>query len=49
MHEIHFQGITVILRAIKDIDDDEAYGELVPKHVVRIHLISYSCTPHFDL
>ena len=50
MHEIHFQGITVILRAIEDdIDDEEAVGELMPPHVVRIALISYSCTPHFDL
>ena len=49
MHEIRFQGTTVILRAIQDINDDEAYGELVLPHVVRIALISYSCTPHFDL
>ena len=42
MHEIRFQGITVILRAI---DDDKAVGELIPLHVVRIPLISYSCTP----
>ena len=44
MHEIRFQGITVLLRAIQDINDDEAYGELVLPHVVRIALISYSCT-----
>ena len=45
MHEIHFLGITVILRAIEDdIDDDEAVGELMPPHVIRIPLISYSCT-----
>jgi len=50
MHEIHFLGITVILRAIEDdIDDDEAVGELMPPHVIRIPLISYSFTPHFDL
>ena len=45
-----FQGITVILRDLEDdIDDDEAVGELMPLHVLRIPLISYSCTPHFDL
>ena len=49
MHEIRFQGTTVILRAIQDINDDEAYGELVLPHVVRIPLISYSYTPYFDL
>ena len=50
MHEFRFQGITVIVRAIEDdIDDDEAVGELMPPHVVRIPLISYSCTAHFDL
>ena len=50
MHEIHFLGITVILRAIEDdIDDDEAVGELMPPHVIRIPFISYSFTPHFDL
>ena len=50
MHEIHFLGITVILRDLEDdIDDDEAVGELMPLHVLRIPLISYSCTPHFDL
>jgi hypothetical protein len=50
MHEIRFQGITVIPHAIEDdIDDDESIGELMPPHVVWIPLISYSCTPHFDL
>ena len=50
MHEFRFQGITVIVRAIEDdIDDEDAVGELMPPHVVRIPLTSYSCTPHFDL
>ena len=50
MHEFHFQGFTVIVRAIEDdIDDEDAVGELMPPHVVRIPLISYSCTAHFDL
>ena len=50
MHEFRFQGITVIMHAIEDdIDDEDAVGELMPPHVVRIPLISYSCTPHFGL
>ena len=50
MHEFCFQGITVIVRAIEDdIDDEDVVGELMPPHVVRIPLTSYSCTPHFDL
>ena len=50
MHEFHFQGITVIVRAIEnDSDDEDAVGQLMLPHVVRISLISYSCTPHFDL
>ena len=50
MHAIRFQGITVIPHAIEDdIDDDESVGEIMPPHVVRIPLISYSYTPYFDL
>ena len=47
MHEFRFHGITVIMRAIEDdIDDEDAVGELM---LPQIPLISYSCTPHFDL
>ena len=50
MHEFCSQGITVIVRAIEnDSDDEDAVGQLMLPHVVRISLISYSCTPHFDL
>ncbi|KAG2582795.1 hypothetical protein PVAP13_6KG093706 [Panicum virgatum] len=35
MHEFHFQGITVIVRAIEDdIDDEDAVRELMPPHVI---------------
>ena len=45
MHEFRFQGITVIVCAIEgDIDDEDADGEVMPPHVIRIPLISYYCT-----
>ena len=50
MHEFRFLGITVIVCAIEgDIDNEDADGEVMPPHVVRIPLICYSSTPHFDL